>query len=160
LPFGSAVDPQGHATDTVAFVHYDFPGEQNRSLLFNGNGECVTVYKLLGEDNPWSSGRSMATDGGVEVLWQTRQYRISKDPAKGAAWVIKRELTLYNDEGKLQYLDPDNYHSWTDYFYFATGYAAVDRGINQPITDSYSPDTGTFPNPLSGGPPSGGWANP
>lgn len=160
LLFGSAADPQGHCTDISTFVHYDWPGQANRSLLFNGDGECVTVYKLLGEDNPWSASRSMATDGGVEVLWYTRQYRISQDPAKGAAWVIKRELTLYNDEGKLQDLDPNTSHSWVDHYYFATGYAAVDRGVNAPITDSYSPGIGNFPFVLSGGPPSVGWVTP
>jgi len=157
LPFGSEGD--AHVTDTSTFVNYNWPGQDNRSLIFNENGECVTVYKLLGEDNPWSAGRSMATTGGVEVLWYTRQYKISQDPARGAAWVIRRELTLYNDEGKLQDLDPYSNHSWVDNYYFATGYAAADMGANSPITDSYTPDVGNFPSVLSGGPPSGGWSN-
>jgi hypothetical protein len=156
-PFGSQADPDYQISSTKAQIFW--PGEADIGLVFAANGDCLTPhYQLLGPGSPWSRGRSMATLGGVECLWATRQYKISQDPAKGAAWCIRRTMEIDNNNGYLDSIVADQWDE-TLYYYFCTGYAAGDTVAtetpNRIILDSISQETGKFPFTVQGGPPSG-----
>ena len=155
LPFGSVEESE--VTETSVSVSYNENPLGNTPLLFNGNGECITAEKLLGDDSPWDidglGGRSMAVAGGVQILWPQKRYKISQDPAKGAAWCVKRTLVIDNNEQKIVGLAAD-ICTIVDIYHFRTGYTGGIAGIE----DSYSVGSSDFPNVLSGGPPTGGWS--
>lgn len=108
------------------YISRNWPNTTDKGADFSSTVGCLTVEGWLAEDNIFSSNNYMSEYGGVEILWLTRQYKISTDPNKGAAWVIRRDVMI--DDGGTLYFEgggQDNTFSFTDYYYFATGKAAL-----------------------------------
>jgi hypothetical protein len=145
-------------TSTVTTASVNWPGLQNAPLWFNSNGECVTVEAWLAEDNLFGNFSPMTTIGGVRLLSDSRKYRISLDPTKGAAWCIKRTISL--DNSSPYFFSGLSYgiNTWEIIYYFATGYAADLVVPGSLIANTYTQTTGSYPSSPTGGQPTGGWS--
>lgn len=154
LPVGSDFHPD--LTQVTESVRYNWPGEPNRSLMFNVNGDCVSVYTMLGEDNLFSTSRAMPVLGGVQILFDTRQYKISLNPSLGAAWCVRRNISLDNN-GDF-FTAGSDVLQWEDIYYFASGYAADSIVPGNRLCDTYDQTPGCYPLVFSGGAPNSLWA--
>jgi len=155
LPTGS--DPSGDVTQVTELVRYNWPGQPNIPLMFNVNGDCVSVYTMLGEDNQFSAGRAMAVLGGVQILFDSRQYKVSLNPSLGAAWCIRRVITLDNN-GDF-FTAGSDVLMWEDVYYFASGYAANTVSPGVLLADTFEQTPGCYPLVFSGGAPASTWAS-
>jgi hypothetical protein len=124
--------------------------------MFNVNGDCVSVYTMLGEDNLFSTSRAMPVLGGVQILFDTRQYKISLNPSLGAAWCVRRNISLDNN-GDF-FTAGSDVLQWEDIYYFASGYAADSIVPGNRLCDTYDQTPGCYPLVFSGGAPNSLWA--
>jgi hypothetical protein len=124
------------------------------SPVFNQNAECTTVWTELAEDGLLTPFRSLPL-GGVGILFESRSYVVSTDPALGAAWCIKRSVEVDDTEGFFTSGPPYQ----ESVYHFASGYAygAEEAGV---VKDAFGDENNPneYPQAFTGGPTPGGWS--